>query len=69
MKYSSILNTKTDIRNLIANNHPIAENERMIKKILESLKGEKIEQPKKNFLKVKDLSLEDIDPNKMELTQ
>jgi len=70
LKYSNILNTKTDIKNLIVNN-PSSDFHRdnLIKKVLECLKGERIEQPRKDFFQVRDLKLEDIDMNKMELTK
>ena len=52
LKYSNILNTKTDIKNLIVNN-PSSDFHRdnLIKKVLECLKGERIEQPRKDFFR------------------
>jgi len=69
-KYSSIINSRPDIRNLVVNNpNSNFHKDNLIKKVLECVKGEHIEQPKNNFLGVRDLKLEDIDMNKMEYTR
>jgi len=69
-KFLSVVNSKQDIKNHILNNNfSSLSQDNIVKKTIECLKGDKIEIPKKNFLEVKNLTLNDIDTDKIILTK
>ena len=69
-QFKFTLNSNNDMKNFVLNNPDLDLNRiKLERKFIESIKGGHISLPKRNFLKVKDVALENLNPEEVEYSK